>query len=682
MLEFVAKFLPKRALPQEVHQKRATAGGVVVLSRDEDNAPPMTIPHAAGAAPDHASPSGAAHAAATTPAAAGRGSTQGVVLHNRLTDWIDWARNILYGVVAGFFVADFTGVWKIGRDSALYRGLAHHLATGRGYTFGEFAPATIYPGYPLILAGIEKLFGPGDLASLLAMNLMSLAVLVLTYKLIRLYFDRWIAISVVTLLGLNGWFLALSNDLLGDVPFLLGVMLALYGWECMLNRRGRSMQSRIVAGAVFVMGLALAASVRPTFWIAAAAWGAACAWNILRGRHRKVSAVTLAVLLLLAAVLLRKITGGGYERQAMVSLSHVMSVIGINLSKMLTDDLIGAFFGNKIAPGVNLVCSLLLLIAPVLLIRRGHMLWALLIWGTIAATLLMTTVPRYYVMVLPLMLLGWVLLWSHLARLSGAKWSNHVLLLGLLLVLIPNVARCGREIFNQRWKNPGHRNGWAEEIKMSERIAELVPPDGKVIGPDGASIMSYLSDRYVMMQREVLPVGRKPEPHWPRHVAALGIGYAIFPSTLYTEQERRIGDLMDKGIILPDKILARVNVDQSDPMVLATVTIHVPPPETDWRKLPTTRAASTEVIHQTSGAVRAKRSEIAERHARAAAKLRKLRAERAERHRLAEIKEAKRLRAERLARAERRAAKERKARKAERLRLQQAVTQPATAPAP
>jgi hypothetical protein len=450
----------------------------------------------------------------------------------------------------------------------------------------------------------------------------------------------------------------------------------------MLQRKGRSLQTRIAAGAVFVLGLALAASVRPTFWIAAAAWGAACAWNILRGRHRKVSAVTLAVLLLLAGVLLRKITGGGYERQAMVSLGHVMSVVWDNLSKMLTDDLIGAFFGNKIAPGINLPCSIAILIAPVLLVRRGHMLWALLIWGTILATLLMTTVPRYYLMVMPLMLLAWVLLWSDLARLSG-KWSNHVLLLGLLLALIPNLARCGREIFNQRWKNPGHRNGWVEEIQMSEKIAALVPPDGKVIGPDGASIMSYLSDRYVMMQREVLPVGRKPEPHWPRHVAALGIGYAIFPSTLYTEQERRIGDLMDKGIILPDKILARVNVDESDPMVLATVKIHVPPTETDWRKLPTTRAASTEVIRQTSGTARAKRSASAERRARAAAKRLKIeKAERAARHQRHAINEAKRLKAEKLARAERHAAKERKARKAERARrLRQAASQPATAPA-
>jgi hypothetical protein len=37
--------------------------------------------------------------------------------------------------------------------------LGHSLATGQGYTFGEFGSKQVYPGLPLLLAWLEKVFG-------------------------------------------------------------------------------------------------------------------------------------------------------------------------------------------------------------------------------------------------------------------------------------------------------------------------------------------------------------------------------------------------------------------------------------------------------------------------------------------------------------------------------------------
>ncbi|MBA3272969.1 MAG: hypothetical protein H0T11_03735, partial [Chthoniobacterales bacterium] len=150
---------------------------------------------------------------------------------NRVTRFLDHARWYLISMVAVFFVLCFNGQWKIGRDSALYRGLAHNVAIGKGYVWGDLAGGLIYPGYPLLLAGIEKFFGRGDLAPLVVMNLMAPVILLLSYKLIRLHYPRWLAVCVTVLVGANGRFVALHNDLMTDIPFMVGLLMALYGWE-------------------------------------------------------------------------------------------------------------------------------------------------------------------------------------------------------------------------------------------------------------------------------------------------------------------------------------------------------------------------------------------------------------------------------------------------------------------
>jgi hypothetical protein len=292
--------------------------------------------------------------------------------------------------------------------------------------------------------------------------------------------------------------------------------------------------------------------------------------------------------------------------------------------------------------------------------------WTLFVYATIAVTLPLSTVPRYYTPLLPIILLAWLLLAVRVAvrarRRYGTGGGELIIALSILLIFITNLGRLGREVADQRWKDVGRRSGWIEELEMADRIAESVPPDARIIGPNGAPVMSYFSGRTVVTAREILPnARRKPEPHWPRHIAALNITHAIFPSTLYTEQESKIGDLMDKGVIVPGRVLARVNPRESDPpMVLCEVTIKVPPEGVDWRKRPSTRAASTEIIQQTSAASREEKA-ARERSRRAAAKrARDAKQARAEARARKEYKAYKAMKVEKAARAARHAARERR----------------------
>jgi hypothetical protein len=525
-----------------------------------DSAVPVAAPQAVSDAPPQAVPD--------TPL------TRGIVKN----------RHVLWIILAVFYLLAFNGTWRVGRDSALYRGLAHSLAIGKGYVFGDFGARQVHRGFPLLLAGLEKLFGPADLPPILLIHLLSLGCLVLTYKLVRLRFPEWVAVIVTFAVGINGWYLELTEEMLTDIPFLLGMLAALYGWE-----RIRSDGYRVKPWPlVFLLGgFGFAALMRPTIWILAIAWSLVCIWGLITGPKRAFHAACLAILLLggTAIFVVRGFhpLAGGYEQDAITAIGDIATKLPDHLLKMLGAELAYGFFGQKWVWITTHLMDALAIAASLLLWRRNP-LWTLLILLTVAVTLVMGPVPRYYVMVLPLMMLSWVVLSIEIARRVPHRWLEVALLTGFAAVVIPNAVRCGKVIGEQRhWNNQDEGPRWSYVKAMSEHVQELVAPGEKVIAP-GASIMSYLSGRDVVMQRDILPA-RKSEYHWPEHLAGLNIRYAVFPSRLYKEGERRIRELMDKGVIVPVERVAK-----EGEMALMRVEIRLPPPGQDWRSRPVTFA--------------------------------------------------------------------------------------------
>src|SRR4051812_31867742 len=118
---------------------------------------------------------------------------------NRVTRLIESCTIPLFLFAAFLFAISFNGKWRLGLDSANYRGLADSIASGRGYVFGDWAGKNIYPGYPLLLAGLQKVFGRSDFApvsALMVMMLMAGLTLLVTYRLIRLHYPKWVAVTV------------------------------------------------------------------------------------------------------------------------------------------------------------------------------------------------------------------------------------------------------------------------------------------------------------------------------------------------------------------------------------------------------------------------------------------------------------------------------------------------------
>jgi hypothetical protein len=556
-----------------------------------------------------------------------------------LTRGIVKNRHIFWIVLAVFYLLAFNGQWRVGRVFELYSGLCDSLATGNGYTFVVFGSRRVHPGLPVVLATFQKCFGRSDLPPILFMNAVALGCLIVTYKLVELRFPPWVAVIVTFAVGINGWFMELAQEMLADLPFLLGMLAALYGWERLrvaLALDGSSPPTQaspppagpprrgsIVSPLIYVVaGLVLAAVMRPTFWILALAWVMVCAWGVVTSPRRRFYAIGLllpVIAWILVALVAASVRGarpaGGYEHDALAAIRKIVTTLPENLWRMLRAELAYAFFGQKWVPGMTELMNVIAVAAGALLWKRNP-LWTLLILLTVAVTLVMGPVPRYYVMILPLMALSWVVLSVEVARRVPHRWLEVALAAGIAMLVIPNVVRCCKVIGEQRgWNNKDAGPKWGDVMAMSRHVSELVPPGEKVIAP-GASIMSYLSGRTVVNERDILPTNKR-ETLWPAHLAALDIHYAVFPSQHYRKAERRIRELMDKQVIVPTERVAR-----EGEMALMKIRIDVPPAGQDWRKRPVTATpigVNTTVSGENRAVVKARRTKQAAAHRKAVA---------------------------------------------------------------
>ncbi len=528
------------------------------------------------------------------------------LLSNRITEAIVRFRILIFSFIALLFILGFNGRWRLGLDSANYRGLALSIASGHGYVFGDWATHQAYPGLPYALGAVEYLLGPADRtpsdaeqqrllgpsaatsASVLLVVLSGLLTLVIVYRLIRLHYAEWIAVTITCGVGTNAVFLQYSNELMTDVPFLLGVVLSLYGWDLLV--RASNARQRAGATALIVPGVIIAGTMRPMFWVLLVCWAAVCAWGFIRG-PRRFYGICL-VLLLIGGGALLALSPRGYEREAMDWLPHAISRLGKQIHYTLHDQLPAAVFGEQLAPASTL--GSLLLLGSMLLLMRRHLLWVLIVGCTFVVTVFLSAEPRYYLMVMPTLMLGWLALFCEAARRLPRFWGEVILVIGLSLVSLNNLSRSIR-FFNEQhhsYTSKTYKNGeYAGVLQMCQLIRQHVPMDQQVLGPSG-SIMSVLTGRHVVTQREIAPRGATPDT--PRALLGKGIRFVVGPGRIYRSKEPVIYDLFKRHFVRA----AGKPIAATATMKLARIKVVVPRAGADWRKLkrppkrPTTRSAA------------------------------------------------------------------------------------------
>ena len=476
-------------------------------------------------------------------------------LQQQIVRW-RWAAFSLIGLI---FALVYNGQWRIGNDSALYRALGHNLATGKGYTFRGELHEHAFPGLPTILAGLEHLFGPTPVPFLLLNLALAIATLVLIYRMLLSEAPRWIAVTVVTLVGFNAYFQTLTAELLTDLPFLFAACLALYGHQQL--RAAHRWQTCIPPLLMLLAGLTMAAFLRPAFYILVTALAAAWFLRLITAPSRR-ELLTLACLVVGIAVWMSfDLRGGselpftGHDEQRTLrrllnpaylgplALDNLFSLARENL----TDIVFSLDFGAKT---VNVAVAALILASNVYLLRR-HRLWGILVLTTLVVTVLVIkTAPRYYLMILPFLAVGWVLMWSDIARQFPTR---HDAIVGgaLGLVLLTNLGMNIKLIAHQH-ADPFYevyKDGeYAPALAMAQAIRAQTPPDAVILGP-WARELTYLSGRNVWDGSDIDRHGTDAVADWD--VNGLPLTHAIFPAAHYRERWPMVYELIATGHLSP-----------------------------------------------------------------------------------------------------------------------------------
>jgi hypothetical protein len=449
----------------------------------------------------------------------------GAVTAERVTDWLpetlDRRRWFVFAGIAVVYLLGFNGQWLVEPDGGLYLSLARNLALGRGYTYGGIRHHTVYPGFPVALAGLYRAF-PSHvvLAADIFILLCAAASLALVYRLILLAYDRPTAVLVTLGVGLSHEFFQYSFEILTDMPFLMGVMALLAGHEALFGPRAKP---RWWDWTLLVGGVIVATTTRPTMIGLLAAWIVALLYVAVIQRNWKTgAAIGLCAAVVGAFVIFdpRRAAGhgiaGGYEEYAITELSQARVLwfnARENIQALLDPILAKTAFGMRLWPAwVSALSGVAVAIAAVALITK-RVLWGLWVILTLLTVILFVSNDRYLLSILPLIVLGW---WNVIRGINQrvAGRLGNVLAGALLFAgMGPNIAQVIGVIYHQRAVPflAEYKGGKYEPFaRIASDVARQTGPGDLILcPPKSARMIAFLTDRTCFEQNESYPPAQR-----------------------------------------------------------------------------------------------------------------------------------------------------------------------------
>jgi hypothetical protein len=447
-------------------------------------------------------------------------------LPERLLAFADRNRHKLFALLIAMYLLGFNAQWRLEQDSALYLTLGRNLAEGAGYTYHGIPHHLAFPGLPLLFAGTFKIFHTqSTLPAVVMMLLLGVLTLVLTYRLFLLHSGRPTAVLLTVGVGMCRLFYKFSFELLSDMPFLLGVMAFLVGYEAVFHQdaEGRvHRRPRWYDYALMLAGLTVAIAMRPAMWGLLLAIALTLAWLMVRNPVR-LPQVAILIAVIVAGVLFWKLdlrrvgdhSVGEYEEQWFaVTLTHwrvlLHQMFFEYIPRLFEASLSQALFGARLGPGLSSLAGVGVIVVSATMLRHRP-LW--LMWVAMTFVMVLVAIKpldRYFLEVLPLLVFAW---WSGLVWLNrrlpqgigpirlSRRWANAVFVALLFLGGATNLMRMGEFIIEQR-RSPFLNYYKEGKFASVDRVARLlhhhVEPDAWVLCPPKyARILTYLSRRKV-----------------------------------------------------------------------------------------------------------------------------------------------------------------------------------------
>lgn len=447
---------------------------------------------------------------------------------SRLLAWIDAKRWWLFAFAALLHAASFSGVWRVGPDSAVYRGTARNVVAGLGLTFNEQPYTHGFAGFPLLLSWIARAFGDVAWPAVAVVHAMGLLSVVLFYIMLRRHCGRPTAVLLALVFTVNSTLLRHCSELLADVPFLLGCAMTLLGYELTFSRDPAHKPRWVLATALLILGTVLMASMRIVVLVPLCAIALDALWRTRRSRARWAAIGVIGAVAVIGAgvrLLDPRMAGGFHllpkEREIVElvidlgpRLQRIAAFTGNELLLRVTPS---AMLGNRVGVWpVDLLFSLVVFATGILLLRRR------VAWGAFAAFslvqwLLFFPDARYFLPLLPLLALAWWHMAVGLASRLSERRGQWLLVATLALLIGPNALRNLGFVVEQH-RTPfldRYQGGRFQALQpLMEQARQTLPPDAVLVADEFvAAPLHYWSGRRTVTRRfgetlQAIPEGR------------------------------------------------------------------------------------------------------------------------------------------------------------------------------
>ncbi|HEX8875772.1 MAG TPA: hypothetical protein VF777_03425 [Phycisphaerales bacterium] len=444
---------------------------------------------------------------------------------SRVLAWIDARRWWLCAAALVFHAASFSGVWRVGPDSAIYLDAARGVVEGRGLVANEGPYTHGFAGFPILLAWVERAFGSMIAPGVAVTHAAGLLSVVMVFLLMQRHAGRAVAVLVTFLFAVNANLVRHCGELLADVPFLLGSSAALLGYELTFARPGErdAVRRGVLAAALLLGGVALMASMRIVVAVVLAALAVDLLWRCRRGRAKWAALATCAAVAGIALVVRLndpRMSDGWEllpkERYLLESVTNMGlrldRVAGFTFGELALRVTPGAMLGNRVGVWpVDLVITVFVFAAGVALVRR-RVAWGVVVALCLVQWLLFYPDARYFLPVLPLLILGWWDAAGVMAARLSLRGGRRLMVATAAVLAGPNMLRDVGHAIEQH-RTPflaSYQGGRYEGVpELAERIASQTPPELVIVADEKhAGPLHYWSRRRTLSLIE----GRDLEP--------------------------------------------------------------------------------------------------------------------------------------------------------------------------
>lgn len=445
---------------------------------------------------------------------------EGIPLSAHLLSWVDRRRKWVFAGLVLLYAVSFTGRWRVAPDSALAMSLGRSLSEGAGFVYHGRPHKWVEPGLPWAVAASFRAFGPESYPPLAVFVLAcGVSALALAYQFFRHQVGRPGAVLLTALLAVTETFYRYCYQIVTDMPFFVGLVAALLAYERLTQPvrdvsgdgpdrpGGKWWDWVILAVATLVMN-----AFRPTVITFVGALAVATAWRLLRGpnrvRHTLIFAVVVASMLAFRLTDPRRATVGESAHREATLKSLLTERRGFALHRMFTrylpemlsEHTPEAILGVELGTGLDQVFSVTVVALGVALATR-RVLWGAWVAATVAQMAFWLPRERYYLPILPLLLLAlwYAVLW--IERRLKPPFGQVVFVGALIFLFVPNFLQDGVFVAEQRWRgitksdlrDPSIR----PLVEMGGVIAQRVNDDDIVLA-DSFRELTYFSRRKVV----------------------------------------------------------------------------------------------------------------------------------------------------------------------------------------